>query len=87
MNTVVFSFVFDKYSVIKDKLGSKDLSRKLQTNCAISYYFYLYLMLHVCAAKFDVTRNLNFFAKIFGNSTRLTYFICFEVYHISMRCS
>ena len=33
----------------------------------ISYFFYLYLVLHVCAIKFDVTENLKNFAKYFGN--------------------
>ena len=36
----------------------KDSSRDLKVNCTISYLFYLYLMFHVCAARFDVTRNL-----------------------------
>jgi len=36
-------------------------SRDLQTNCAISFCFYLYLMLHACAVRFDVTRNLEKF--------------------------
>jgi hypothetical protein len=35
-------------------IGSKDLSPKLQTNFAISYLFYLYLMLHVYVQRFDV---------------------------------
>jgi hypothetical protein len=37
-----------------DLLGSKDSSRHLQTNYAISYLFYLHLMLHACVEKFDV---------------------------------
>jgi hypothetical protein len=37
-----------------DYLGSKDLSRHLQTNYVISYLFYLYLMLHACVERFDV---------------------------------
>jgi hypothetical protein len=36
-----------------DYLGLKDSSRQLQANCAISYSFYLHLMLHACAARFD----------------------------------
>ena len=41
-----------------EQLGLKDSSRDLQVNCAISYLFYLYLMLHICAARFDVMENL-----------------------------
>ena len=41
-----------------EQLGLKDLSRDLQINCVISFYFYLYLMLHACAARFDVMGNL-----------------------------
>jgi hypothetical protein len=37
-----------------DYLGSKDSSRHLQTNYAISYFFYLHLMLHACVERFDV---------------------------------
>jgi len=44
-----------------DYLGLKDLSRQLRANCAISYSFYLRLMLHACAARFDVTENLGKF--------------------------
>jgi hypothetical protein len=37
---VAFSFIFNKYYLIIDSLGSKDSSsRKLQTNYVISYYF------------------------------------------------
>jgi len=59
--TVALSFVFDKNCPIMDYLGLKDSSRQLQTNCAISYSFYLHLMLHACAARFDVTGNLEKF--------------------------
>ena len=48
MNTVAFSFLFDKYCLIINWLGSKDSSLKLQVNCVISFYFYLYLMLNAC---------------------------------------
>ena len=58
---VTFSFVFGKNYPIMDYLGLKDSSRQLQVNCAISYSFYLHLMLHACAAIFDVTRNLGKF--------------------------
>jgi len=30
----------------------------LQINCAINFYFRLYLILYACAAKFDTTKNL-----------------------------
>jgi hypothetical protein len=59
--TVALSFVFDKSCLIMDYLGLKDSSRQLQANCAISYSFYLHLMLHACAARFDVTENLENF--------------------------
>ena len=55
------SFVFGKNCPIMDYLGLKDSSRQLQANCAISYFFYLHLMLYACAARFDVTENLEFF--------------------------
>ena len=44
-----------------EQLGLKDLSRDLQANCAISFYFHLYLMFHTCAARFDVMVNLEKF--------------------------
>jgi hypothetical protein len=59
--TVALSFVFGKNYPIMDYLGLKDSSRQLQANCAISYSFYLHLMLHACAAIFDVTGNLENF--------------------------
>ena len=33
-------------------------------NCANSFCFYVYLMLHVCAARFDVTENLEKFCEL-----------------------
>jgi len=42
-------------------LGLKDSSRQLRVNCAINYSFYLHLMLHACAVRFDVTENLEKF--------------------------
>ena len=66
LTTVAFSFVFDKNCPIMDYLGLKDSSRQLQANCAISYSFYLHLMLHACAARFDVTRNLENFWFLVG---------------------
>ena len=59
--TVALSFVCDKYYLIMDQLGSKDSSCDLQTNCVISFCFRLYLILHTCAARFDVTENLENF--------------------------
>jgi hypothetical protein len=41
-----------------------DSSRDLQTNCVINFCFRLYLMLHACAAKFDVTKNLDQFWEL-----------------------
>ena len=38
--------LFDKYCPIVDQLDSKDSSRDFQLNCVISYFFYLYLILH-----------------------------------------
>ena len=52
-----------------DYLGLKDSSRQLQANCVISYSFYLYLMLYACAARFDVTKNLENFWFLGVNST------------------
>jgi hypothetical protein len=43
----------------------KDTSRDLQANCAISFYFRLYLMLHACASRFNVTGNFEKFL-VFG---------------------
>jgi hypothetical protein len=51
--TVAFSFVCG--------IGSKDSSRDLQANCVISFCFRLYLMLHACGARFNVTGNLKNF--------------------------
>ena len=61
IDIVAFSFVFGRNYLIMDYLGLKDSSRQLQANCAISYSFYLHLMLHACAARFDVTGNLENF--------------------------
>ena len=61
MDTVALSFVFGKNCPIMDYLGLKDSSRQLRTNCAISYSFYLHLMLHTYAVRFDVTENLQKF--------------------------
>jgi len=57
-DNIVFLFLFDKYSPIIEYLGLKDLSHDLQINCAINFYFYLNLMFHAFAAKFNTMRNL-----------------------------
>jgi len=57
-DTVALSFLFDKCYPILEQLGLKDSSRDLQVNCAISFLFYLYLMFHAYAARFDVMGNL-----------------------------
>jgi len=62
---VAFSFLFDKHCPIMEYLSLKDSSRNLQTNCIINFCFHLYLMLHVYAARFDVTKNLEKFL-VFG---------------------
>ena len=41
-----------------EQLGLTDSSRDLQINYAISYLFYLYLMFHAYAARFDVIVNI-----------------------------
>ena len=56
-DAVSLLIVFDNYCPTMDELGSKDSSRDFQLNCVISFCFCLYLMLHTCAARFDVTRN------------------------------
>ena len=48
-----------------NQLESKDTSSDLQLNCTISFYFRLYLMLHTCAERFDVTEKFENFL-IFG---------------------
>ena len=45
MNSSTF-VLFGKYCPIVDQLSSKDSSRDFHLNCAISYFFYLHLMLH-----------------------------------------
>ena len=60
-DNVTFLFLFDKHCPIRKKLGLKDLSRDLQIKCVINFYFYLYLMLYACDARFDMTENLEFF--------------------------
>jgi len=49
--TIAFLFVFNKYCLIMNYPGLTDLSRKLQANYIISFYFRLYLMLHTYGVK------------------------------------
>ena len=50
----------------------EDSSRDLQVNCAISFYFRLYLVLHACAAKIDVTENFEKFLVFRGELNKAT---------------
>ena len=59
--TVALSLLFGKNCPIMDYLGLKDSSRDFSMNCAISFFFHLHLILHACAARFDVTGNLENF--------------------------
>ena len=50
---------------IQTKILRYQFSKKIWTiqslavlNCAVSFYFRLYLMLYVCDQRFDVTKNL-----------------------------
>jgi hypothetical protein len=43
------------------------LSRPFRLNCVISFIFYLYLMLHACVQRFDVTENLKILAKFLAS--------------------
>jgi hypothetical protein len=61
---------FSYYSIfifILQTLSNHEVTRfkrfvsRLQTNCAIIFCFYLYLMLHIFAARFDVVENLEKF--------------------------
>jgi len=69
---VILSVLFSNYYSIIDQLSSKNSSRKLQVNFIISYLFYLYLVFHACAAKFDVTENLEKFWKLNKTHTEET---------------
>jgi len=52
-----------------EQLGLKDSSRDLQTNCIISFYFHLYLVLHTYTTRFDVTWNLKNFVHFHVSRT------------------
>jgi hypothetical protein len=47
-NTVVFSFLFNKYYLIMEQLCLKDLSRDLQINCVISYFLSIFNVPCIC---------------------------------------
>ena len=55
---IAFLFVFGNYypTLIRFKIFVSQI--KLQTNCIINYYVYVYLMFYACAVRFDVTRNI-----------------------------
>ena len=67
---------FDKHYPIMKQLGLKDSSRDLQLNCAISYLFYLYLVFHTCAARFDVIGNLVKFWVFDVSKQGLSIYVC-----------
>jgi hypothetical protein len=48
------------------------LSRDLQLNCVISFFFRLHLVLHACAARFDVIGTVALFRFAFwvGGGTK-----------------
>jgi hypothetical protein len=48
------------------------LSRPFRLNCVISFIFYLYLMLHTCVQRFDMTGNLKILAKFLASKRCLT---------------
>jgi hypothetical protein len=47
------------------------LSHDLQLNCVISFFFYLHLVLHICAARFDVIGTVALFGFTFYEINRL----------------
>jgi len=47
-NIISLSFVFSNYYLIIDKLSAKDLSSKLQVNCAIHYFLSVFNTLYIC---------------------------------------
>ena len=48
-------FTVASHRQIMEQLGLKDLSRKLVTTCAVSYFFSLYLILYAGVQTFDMT--------------------------------
>jgi len=59
--TVALLFLFWQTLSNHEVTRLKKSSRKLQVNCAISFYFCLYLVIYACALRFDVTENLKNF--------------------------
>jgi len=53
-DTIALSFLFDKYMSNHGVTRLKIFVSRFKANCAISFYFHLYLILHACAAIFDV---------------------------------
>jgi hypothetical protein len=51
------------------------LSRDLQLNCIISFFFRLHLVLHTYAARFDVTGTIALFEFIFETKQALKFSI------------
>lgn len=51
-------FIVAPYFQIMEQLGSKDSSRNLVAICANSYFFKLYLILHVIIQTFNVTGSI-----------------------------
>ncbi len=47
-------FTVAPHCQIMEQLGLKDSSRNLHVICIISYFFHLYLILHICVQTFDV---------------------------------
>ena len=56
-----------------DKLVSLDSSGRNQLDYVISYFFQLYLILHTCIRKFDVTGTAQIFL---GTKRSLTLLLC-----------
>jgi len=56
-----FWLFIDRYRLSNHGLGLKDSSHDLQSNCIISFCFYLYLIFNACVTRFDVNRTLKKF--------------------------
>ena len=56
-----------------EQLELKNSSHDLQVNCAISFYFRLYLVPHAYAARFDVTGNLEIFFAFRGELNKALF--------------
>jgi hypothetical protein len=53
------------------------LSRDLQLNCVISFFFRLHLVLHACAVRFDVTDTVVLFRFTFRELHMLLFALQF----------